>query len=237
MNSTAALDVVARDSTCSLIYVDGMPCSSMSHLHAEVLVVHYACQLAFRRGWSQAIVECDCQTAITLSSTKTIPPWNFAGLVTNIRSWLTNLQLSSHGLSVKTTKLLTGLLALHIPFMNSTAALDVVARDSTCSLIYVDGMPCSSMSHLHAEVLVVHYAGQLAFRRGWSQAIVESDCQTAITLSSTKTITPWNFAGLVNNIRSWSTNLQLSFSWTKRENNKVAHWVARFAYSSALPFR
>ncbi|GJS59705.1 hypothetical protein Tco_0654489, partial [Tanacetum coccineum] len=46
---------------------------------------------------------------------------------------------------------------------------------------------------------------------------------TAITLSSTKTIPPWNLAALVSDIRSWSTNLKLSFSWTKRDNNKVAH--------------
>nr|GEY25907.1 ethylene-responsive transcription factor ERF011-like [Tanacetum cinerariifolium] len=121
-------------------------------------------------------------------------------------------------------------------FKDSKAAL-VVARDSTCFLIYVDGMPCSSMYPLHVEVLVVHYACQLAFHRGWSQAIVESDCQTAITLSSTKMIPPWNLDALVSDIRSWSANLQLSFSWTKRDNNKVAHWVTCFASLSALPFR
>ncbi|GKB85439.1 reverse transcriptase [Tanacetum coccineum] len=54
----------------SFIYVDGMLCSSMSPIHVEVLAVRYACKLAFRRGWSQAIVESDCQTAITLSSTE-----------------------------------------------------------------------------------------------------------------------------------------------------------------------
>ncbi|GJS30393.1 putative reverse transcriptase domain-containing protein [Tanacetum coccineum] len=80
-DSKAALAIVARDSTGSLIYVDGMPYSSMSPLHAEVLAVHYACQLAFRRGWFQTIVESDCQTAITLLSTETIPPWNLTALV------------------------------------------------------------------------------------------------------------------------------------------------------------
>ncbi|GKD53647.1 protein SCAI [Tanacetum coccineum] len=85
-DSNIALAIVARDSTGSLIYVDGMPCSSMSPLHAEVLAVHYACQLPFRRGWSQAIVESDCETTITLSSTETIPPSNLAALVSDIRS-------------------------------------------------------------------------------------------------------------------------------------------------------
>ncbi|GJW68796.1 ribonuclease H-like domain-containing protein [Tanacetum coccineum] len=85
-DSKAALTIVARDSTSSLIYVDDMPYSSMSPLHAEVLAVHYACQLAFHRGWFQAIVESDCQTAITFLSTETIPPWNLAALVSNIRS-------------------------------------------------------------------------------------------------------------------------------------------------------
>ena len=31
----------------------------------EVLALHYACHLAFRRCWSHAIVESDCQTTIT----------------------------------------------------------------------------------------------------------------------------------------------------------------------------
>ncbi|GJV16027.1 reverse transcriptase [Tanacetum coccineum] len=122
-------------------------------------------------------------------------------------------------------------------FKDSKAALAVVACNFTGSLIYVDGMPCSSMSPLHAEVLVVHYACQLAFRHHWSQAIVESDCQTAITLSSMETIPPWNLAALVSDIRSWSANLKLSFSRTKRDNNKVAHWAACFASLSSLPFR
>ncbi|GJZ32468.1 nucleotide-binding alpha-beta plait domain-containing protein [Tanacetum coccineum] len=81
-DSKAALAVVAL-STGSLIYVNSMLCSSMSPLHAKVLAVHYACQLAFRRGWSQVIVESDYQTAITLSSTETIPPWNLAALVSS----------------------------------------------------------------------------------------------------------------------------------------------------------
>ncbi|GJX72138.1 G-type lectin S-receptor-like serine/threonine-protein kinase, partial [Tanacetum coccineum] len=126
---------------------------------------------------------------------------------------------------------------LRCSFKDSKAALAVLACNSIGSLIYVNGMPCSSMSPLHADVLAVHYACQLAFRRGWSQAFVESDCETAITLSSTETIPPWNLAALVSDIRSWSTNLQLSFSWTKRDNNKVAHWAACFASLSALPFR
>lgn len=60
MDSKTALAIVARDSTGSLLYVDGMPCSTMPPLHAEVLAVHYACHLAFRRFWSHVIVESDC---------------------------------------------------------------------------------------------------------------------------------------------------------------------------------
>ena len=65
MDSKAALAIVARDSIGSLLYVDGMPCSTMSPLHAEVLAVHYACYLAFHRGWSHAIVESDCQLSLS----------------------------------------------------------------------------------------------------------------------------------------------------------------------------
>ncbi|GJU59354.1 reverse transcriptase [Tanacetum coccineum] len=72
----------------------------------------------------------------------------------------------------------------------------------------------------------------LAYNHGWVGAIVESDSQLTISLSSTETIPPWSLGSLIEDIRTWSKNLHLTFSWTNRSNNQVAHWTAQFTLSS-----
>ncbi|GJR65231.1 hypothetical protein Tco_0011296 [Tanacetum coccineum] len=97
-----------------------------------------------------------------------------------------------------------------------------------------DKLRCSFKDSKAAlAVLACNSIGSLIY----VNAFVESNCETAITHSSTETIPPWNLAALVSDIRSWSTNLQLSFSWTKRDNNKVAHSASCFASLSSLLFR
>jgi hypothetical protein len=100
------------------------------------------------------------------------------------------------------------------------------------SLICANGKPCFATSPLHAEVIAVHYACYLAYNQGWCGAIVESDSQMAISLSSSETVPPWSLSALIDDIRTWSKNLQLTFSWVNRVNNQVAHWTAQFALSS-----
>ncbi|GKD17719.1 reverse transcriptase, partial [Tanacetum coccineum] len=106
-----------------------------------------------------------------------------------------------------------------------------VVRDSVGSLLYVQGNSCFATSPLHAEVIAIHSACRLAYNHGWVGAIVESDCQIAISLSSTETIPPWSLGSLIEDIRTWSKNLHLTFSWTNQSNNQVAHWTAQFALS------
>ncbi|GJX77036.1 reverse transcriptase [Tanacetum coccineum] len=48
--SNAAFGIVVRDSTGYLRYVLGNTCHAISHLHAEIIEVHYACSLASDRG-------------------------------------------------------------------------------------------------------------------------------------------------------------------------------------------
>lgn len=121
-------------------------------------------------------------------------------------------------------------------FKNSTAATAIVGRDSSGSILHVYGTPCHALSPLHAEVLAIHSACHLASCRDWYHAIVESDSKVAISLSSTENVPPWSIAALVADIRFWSKNMHLSFSWTSRDNNQVAHCAARLASSSTFPF-
>ncbi|GKB46336.1 reverse transcriptase [Tanacetum coccineum] len=86
------------------------------------------------------------------------------------------------------------------------------------------------------SVLAIHSVCHLASCRGWYHAIVKSDSQLAIYLSYTETVPPWSIAALVDDIRLWSKNMDLSFSWTSRDNNQLAHYVARLASSSTFHF-
>ncbi|GKD26013.1 reverse transcriptase [Tanacetum coccineum] len=103
-------------------------------------------------------------------------------------------------------------------------------------LRYVIGNRCRPVSLLQAEIITVHFACSLVFNHGWFNAIVESDSQIAISLSSLDTSPPWSLAALVEDIRIWAKNMQIRFSWVNRESNQVAHWVAHHAFSSTLGF-
>ncbi|GKC49952.1 reverse transcriptase [Tanacetum coccineum] len=121
-------------------------------------------------------------------------------------------------------------------FKDSTSAIAIVGRDSSGSILHVYGTPCHAFSPLHAGIFAIHSACHLASCRGWFHAIVESDSQVAISLSSTDTVPPWSIDALVDDICLWSKNMNLTFSWTSRDNNKVAHYAARLASSSTFSF-
>ncbi|GJV02745.1 reverse transcriptase [Tanacetum coccineum] len=114
--------------------------------------------------------------------------------------------------------------------------LSSIGRDSSGFILHVYGTPCHALSPLHAEVLAIHSVCHLASCRGWYHAIVKSDSQLAISLSYTETVPPWSIAALVDDIRLWSKNMDLSFSWTSRDNNQLAHYAARLASSSTFHF-
>nr|GEV17724.1 ubiquitin carboxyl-terminal hydrolase 9-like [Tanacetum cinerariifolium] len=114
----------------------------------------------------------------------------------------------------------------------SKADFGIVVRDSTGYLRYVLGKLCHAISPLNAEIIAVHYACSLASDRGWFNVTVESDSHLAISLACSEATPPWNLAALVDDIRLWANNMELSFSWVNRECNQVAHWVAPHAFST-----
>ena len=56
--------------------------------------MHYACSLAFNRGWFNVIVESDSQVAISLSFLESPPPLSLAALVDDIRFWAKSMHIS-----------------------------------------------------------------------------------------------------------------------------------------------
>ncbi|GJY65555.1 reverse transcriptase, partial [Tanacetum coccineum] len=113
-----------------------------------------------------------------------------------------------HGLSVK--------LNYDAAFKHSNTAFGIVVRDFTGYIRYVLGNTYHAISPLHVEIIAVHYACSLASDRGWFNATLESDSQQAISLACSETTPPWCLATLVDDIRLWTNNLQLSFSWVNR---------------------
>ncbi|GJV37176.1 DNA helicase [Tanacetum coccineum] len=117
-----------------------------------------------------------------------------------ISSHLLLLSGYPHGCSVK--------LNYAAAFKDSNAAFGIVVRDSTGCLCYVLGNRCHDISPIHAKIIVVHSAFSLAYNHGWLNAIVESDSQVAISLSSLESPPPWSLVALVDDIHLWAKNMK-----------------------------
>ncbi|GJT25179.1 reverse transcriptase [Tanacetum coccineum] len=97
-------------------------------------------------------------------------------------------------------------------FKSSKAALSIVVRDSSGSLCYVHCDISCAASALYAEIIAIHSTCLFASNHGWLNAIVESDSQMTISLSSSGAHPPWRFATLIDGIRLWAKNMQITFS-------------------------
>ncbi|GJW71976.1 reverse transcriptase [Tanacetum coccineum] len=70
-------------------------------------------------------------------------------------------------------------------YKDTSVAFGIVVRNFVGSLLNVNGNTCFATSPLHAEVIAIHSACRLAYNHGWVDALVKSDSQIAISLSST----------------------------------------------------
>nr|GEY22863.1 retrotransposable element Tf2 [Tanacetum cinerariifolium] len=113
-------------------------------------------------------------------------------------------------------------------FKNSKAAFGIVVRDSTGYQRYVLGKPCHAIPPLHAKIIAVHYACSLASDRGWFNATMESDSQLAFSLACSEATPPWCLATLVDDIRLWANNMQISLTtveFPKFNGDDVISWL------------
>ncbi|GJZ77668.1 hypothetical protein Tco_0642340, partial [Tanacetum coccineum] len=88
-----------------------------------------------------------------------------------------------------------------VAFKSTKVALRIVVRDFTSSLCYVHGDLSCVVSALYAKIITIHSACLFVSNHGWLNAIVESDSQMAISLSSSKVHPPWRFITLIEHIR------------------------------------
>ncbi|GKA89233.1 reverse transcriptase [Tanacetum coccineum] len=117
-------------------------------------------------------------------------------------------------------------------FKINHAAMGIIARDHHGSVIFCSGEAFLATSPLMAELCAIRSACRLVVDYGWRNAIVESDSKLAISLASTKQVPPWNFAVIVDDIRRWASQQDISFSWVSRSCNVAAHVVAKMSFDS-----
>ncbi|KAL7251066.1 hypothetical protein ACSBR1_012987 [Camellia fascicularis] len=86
-----------------------------------------------------------------------------------------------------------------------------------------------------AEAHAVRMACLFAQTCSLLHVIIESDNRQVIQLSASKNVPLWELNAVIRNVKSLASQLQLSFSRTRRGNNKVAHWVAKSLASKSLP--
>ncbi|KAI8524768.1 hypothetical protein RHMOL_Rhmol13G0174800 [Rhododendron molle] len=91
------------------------------------------------------------------------------------------------------------------------------------------------MSSLHGELLAIRLAGGMIKAMGLRGALIESDNQTAIKLSVSESVPPWEVMAVVGDIRKLKMEEGISFAWIKREANGLAHAVAAEAMTGCLP--
>lgn len=72
-------------------------------------------------------------------------------------------------------------------------------------------------------------------RLGLNGAEVESDNKSAILLSVSELVPPWESSAVVQDIRQFAELGSISFSWIRHAANKVAHEVAALAMRNSLP--
>nr|GEV44676.1 reverse transcriptase [Tanacetum cinerariifolium] len=109
-------------------------------------------------------------------------------------SWLWSSLLHGYDLLLQCVRRSVGMIPPHemlvkincdAAYKDTSAAFGIVVRNSVGSLPNVNGNTCFATSPLHAEVIAIHIACRLAYNHGWVDALVESDSQIAISLSST----------------------------------------------------
>lgn len=121
-------------------------------------------------------------------------------------------------------------------FKDSSAAIGIVARNCSGSLLQCLGEKCRSESVLAAKLSAIQSTCILAATNGWNHAFIESDSQSAISLASTEDVPPWSLAALVSDIQYWRSQMNLQLCWAPRACNFAAHHVARVAYVSDVNF-
>ena len=121
-------------------------------------------------------------------------------------------------------------------FNAPNAASGIVARNSIGSLLACFGKKWRCESALAAELQAIRSSCIFAANKGWFNAIIESDSQSAIALATLENVPPWALSALSMDIRYWISHMKFQLLWTSRRCNRVAHHVAKVALNSPDSF-
>ncbi|KAL7206513.1 hypothetical protein ACSBR2_019265 [Camellia fascicularis] len=86
-----------------------------------------------------------------------------------------------------------------------------------------------------AEAYAVRLACRLAQAHNLDVVQIESDNQMIIKLYVSEKVPPWDSLAVLVDVRWMARNRRWDFVWTRRANNKVAHWVATAHAQQILP--
>lgn len=95
--------------------------------------------------------------------------------------------------------------------------------------------PARVSSPLQGELLAIRLACGMARSLGFNGAVIESDNQMAIKLCIFELVPPWEVGSSVLDIRQLKQELELKYTWVKREANGLVHVVASKAVRGLLP--
>ncbi|KAL7212958.1 hypothetical protein ACSBR2_015621 [Camellia fascicularis] len=79
---------------------------------------------------------------------------------------------------------------------------------------------------MQGEARAVRMACAFSHTLNLRQVHVEGDNKSVINLSVSELVPPWDCQAIIHDIRSAQFRRNISFSWTPRNTNRVAHWVA-----------
>ncbi|CAJ2653183.1 unnamed protein product [Trifolium pratense] len=113
--------------------------------------------------------------------------------------------------------------------INNSAACGALFRDHTANFLGGFTSKLSFKSVLHAELMSIIFAMDLAHNKGWSKLWIESDSQVALGAFKDIEVVPWNLRNRWGNCLSLDLNIYYSHIY--REGNTCADKLASLVHS------
>uniref|UniRef100_A0A2N9FEW4 CCHC-type domain-containing protein n=1 Tax=Fagus sylvatica TaxID=28930 RepID=A0A2N9FEW4_FAGSY len=119
----------------------------------------------------------------------------------------------------------------------SSARIAVIARDENGLLLKAWAKSVLSYDPLLAEATAIHWAILLAKSEHWTNIMIESDSKVCVdALVIDPQYIDWSILVICDNAKYLTREFSCcSFSWVNRENNMVAHTLAKLVHSSLSP--
>lgn len=117
----------------------------------------------------------------------------------------------------------------------SIAAFGFLARDSGGSALFWRSGRIVASSAMVTEAWALRIACGTAVDRGINDACFESDCRVVIeSINHPERQGPWEISAIIEDVKYWAAQKNWTFSWTCREKNKAAHWLAKSSVQSIV---